>query len=60
MTWAQLKNGELLDEGEATGFDVLITADTNLRHQQNLSTRRIAIIDFPLIDFAWLFSTRRR
>src|SRR5258705_1420632 len=47
MTWAQLKNGELLDAAEAAGFDALITADTNLRYQQNLSTRHIAIIELP-------------
>ena len=47
MGWAQLKNGELLDAAEATGFEVLITADRNLRYQQNLAGRRIAIIELP-------------
>lgn len=47
MGWAQLKNGELLDAAESAGFEVLITADQSLRHQQNLSGRRIAIVELP-------------
>ena len=47
MGWAQLKNGELLDAAESAGFEVLITADKNLRYQQNLSGPRIAIIELP-------------
>jgi hypothetical protein len=42
--WAALKNGELLDAVEAGGFDVFVTADQNLRYQQNLANRRVAII----------------
>jgi hypothetical protein len=41
--WSGKKNGELLDLAE-TDFDVLVTVDTNLRYQQNLSGRRIAIV----------------
>jgi len=45
MGWhPQLKNGELLDCAESAGFDLLITADQNIRHQQNLSGRRIALL----------------
>ena len=47
MGWTQLKNGELLAIAESAGFDVLITSDKNLRYQQNLATRRIAIIEMP-------------
>lgn len=39
--WGNLKNGDLLTQAEAEGFDALITTDQNLRHQQNLSGRRI-------------------
>jgi len=46
MGWAELANGELLDAAEAA-FDVLITTDQNLRHQQNLSGRRLAILVLP-------------
>ena len=42
--WATLKNGELLDRAEIDGFEILVTTDRNLRYQQNLSGRRIAII----------------
>jgi hypothetical protein len=42
--WATLGNGELLTTAEAAGFDVFVTTDKNLRYQQNLSTRRIAIV----------------
>ena len=37
-------NGELLDAAEAAGFEVFVTADKNMRYQQNLTGRRIAII----------------
>lgn len=47
MGWAALKNGELLDAAETAGFEILITSDKNLRHQQNLSSRRIAIVEIP-------------
>ena len=39
-----LQNGELLDAAEAAGFDVFVTTDRNLRHQQNLTRRKIAIV----------------
>lgn len=42
--WTTLENGQLLDAAEADGFDVLLTTDKNIRHQQNLSRRRIAIV----------------
>ncbi len=38
-----LTNGELLSAAEAAGFECLLTADTNIRYQQNLATRRIAL-----------------
>jgi hypothetical protein len=46
MGWAQLSNGELLDRAEV-GFDVFITTDQNLRYQQNLIGRRLAILVLP-------------
>ena len=42
--WDTLRNGELLDAAEAAGFDVFVTTDRNLRFQQNLTSRRIAIV----------------
>ena len=42
--WDKLGNGELLDAAEAAGFDVLITTDRNIRYQQNLTGRKIAVV----------------
>ncbi|HTS78131.1 MAG TPA: hypothetical protein VMG40_18100 [Bryobacteraceae bacterium] len=42
--WSGLKNGALLDAAEESGFDLFITADKELEHQQNLTRRKIAII----------------
>jgi len=42
--WEGLDNGELLTEAEAAGFEVLVTTDKNLRYQQNLAQRKIAIV----------------
>lgn len=39
--WSALRNGELLAKAEAE-FEVLVTTDRNLRHQQNLAGQRIA------------------
>lgn len=42
--WDTFKNGELLAAAEAAGFDVLLTTDKNIRYQQDLSQRKIAIV----------------
>ena len=42
--WDTLTNGDLLAEAERAGFDILLTADKNIRYQQNLSGRRIALV----------------
>jgi hypothetical protein len=34
----------LLDAAEKQGFEVLVTTDLNLKYQQNLKSRRIAIL----------------
>ena len=49
--WRALTNGDLLAAAEREGFDVLLTADTNLRYQQNLAARRIGIVS--LSTNAW-------
>ena len=46
MGWAGIKNGELLRRAE-TEFNVFVTADQQLRYQQNLSGRTLAIIVLP-------------
>lgn len=46
MGWSALRNGELLKAAEAD-FDVFVTTDRNLRYQQNLGGRRLAILVLP-------------
>ena len=43
MHWGGLTNGMLLQKAQAQ-FDVLITADTNLSFQQNLTRYNIAVV----------------
>jgi predicted nuclease of predicted toxin-antitoxin system len=43
-SWSDVLNGELLSLAEENGFDVLITADSNIKSQQNLANRNIAIL----------------
>ncbi len=40
----QLENGELLKLAEESGFDVMITCDQNIKYQQNLAERRLALV----------------
>jgi hypothetical protein len=42
--WSTLSNGDLLTAAEREGFEVFVTTDRNLRNQQTLGGRRIAII----------------
>lgn len=45
MQWhPQLENGQLLEAGEAAGFDVMVTSDQNIVYQQNLTGRRLALV----------------
>ena len=45
MQWhPQLENGELLKVAEASGFDVMVTSDQNIGHQQNLTGRKLALV----------------
>ncbi len=41
---ATLTNGDLLTAAEEAGFDLLLTTDKNMRYQQNLAGREIAIV----------------
>ena len=45
--WSTLDNGDLLTAAEADSFDVLLTTDRNLRHQQDFSHRTIALVILP-------------
>ena len=44
LDWHELRNGDLLQQGEISGFDVLVTGDKNLSYQQNLEGRTIAVV----------------
>ena len=49
--WQRLQNGELLRAAEADGFAAIITTDQNLRYQQNLADRRLAILVLKTTDW---------
>jgi hypothetical protein len=42
--WAELKNGMLLTAGEDAGFDVLLSGDKTIPHEQNIAARKIALV----------------
>lgn len=44
MGWSGKKNGELLKVMAAEAFEVLVTVDQNIRHQQNLKPAGVAVI----------------
>jgi len=44
MGWGELKNGDLLRAAEENGFDVFVTGDRSLVHEQNITGRRLAIV----------------
>ena len=46
LGWSRLSNGELLAAAESR-FDVLVTTDRNLRHQQSLAGRKLAVLVLP-------------
>ena len=57
--WATLQNGELIAAAEEARFEVFVTTDKNLKDQQNLEARFIAIVvlsttSWPRIQLALL------
>jgi len=42
--WHELENGELIQRAEETGYELLLSTDKNIRYQQNLTGRKIALI----------------
>ena len=45
MHWhPQLENGELLREADLSGLNVLVTCDQNIKYQQNLAGRQLALV----------------
>jgi predicted nuclease of predicted toxin-antitoxin system len=54
LSWNTKPDSALLALAEANGFDVLLSADQSLRHQQNLAGRKISIVvlkrtNWPLV-----------
>ncbi len=50
MGWGQLKNGALPREAKLK-FDALITTDQNIKYQQNIVGRKIAVLVLPTNDW---------
>ena len=42
--WAELSNGDLLNEAEREGYEAIITADQKMPHQQNIARRTFGIV----------------
>lgn len=51
LGWSQLRNGDLLNAAEENKYELLITTDQNLKYQQNVSDRSIAIV--VLLSTSW-------
>ncbi|MAT95770.1 MAG: hypothetical protein CL608_01275 [Anaerolineaceae bacterium] len=49
--WSTLSNGDLLTEAEKADYELFVTTDQNLRYQQNLCERQVAII--VLLSTSW-------
>jgi hypothetical protein len=45
--WSTLANGDLLNAAEAASYEVFITTDQQLQHQQHLAGHRLAILVLP-------------
>jgi hypothetical protein len=52
--WQTLSNGELLARAEVSGYAAFVTTDRNLRYQQNLRGRRLAILVLMTTDWRLL------
>ncbi|MCY3981685.1 MAG: hypothetical protein OXF51_07965 [Alphaproteobacteria bacterium] len=46
-----LENGELIRRAEEEGYEVIVTTDQNMRYQQNLAGRKLAVV--VLMATAW-------
>jgi predicted nuclease of predicted toxin-antitoxin system len=42
--WQRLQNGRLIAAADEAGYDVLVSTDQNIRYQQSLTDRRIALL----------------
>ena len=58
MGWGELENGALILAAESAGFEVFIICDKNMRYQQSLTSRRLAILELwtnhrPTLETHW-------
>jgi hypothetical protein len=44
MKWEQLRNGVLMSMAAAAGFNVFVTIDKQIEHQQNLAALALAVV----------------
>jgi len=44
MGWKGVRNGALLAQAAAAGFEALITTDSSIEHQQNLASLPLAVV----------------
>jgi hypothetical protein len=51
--WEQLRNGDLIDAAEREGFEVIVTGDKQMQHQQAISSRRISIMILNSLFLKW-------
>lgn len=49
--WQMLSNGDLLSQAEQAGYEIFLTTDQNLKYQQTLVNRKIAVI--VLLTTSW-------
>lgn len=49
--WSSLQNGALIAAAEDSGFEVFVTTDRNLKYQQNLAARSLAVV--VLLSTSW-------
>jgi predicted nuclease of predicted toxin-antitoxin system len=51
LGWADLQNSQLLQAAKEAGYDLLVTTDQNLKYQQNLRGRKLAVL--VLLSTSW-------
>jgi hypothetical protein len=44
MKWEQLRNGALMSMAASSGFEVFVTIDKQIEHQQNLTALALAVV----------------
>jgi predicted nuclease of predicted toxin-antitoxin system len=48
MGWKGVRNGDLMLRAAQAGFEVFVTSDKNIPHQQNISKYQIAVVCFDV------------